>query len=107
MKVFCKIFFTAVLFFSLALYASPSSAQLANLAWTKNVGARKTPSSKKIYWVNDFGTANDSTQVTTRIIQKAIDACAKNGGGVVAFTPGVYIMGSIFLKSNVHLRIDK
>jgi polygalacturonase len=41
------------------------------------------------------------------MIQAAIDDCAKNGGGIVVFDPGVYVSGSIFLKSNVHLRIDK
>lgn len=77
------------------------------LSWVKNVGARKTPTSKKTYWVNDFGAANDSTKVITTIIQQAIDKCARDGGGIVAFKPGVYLTGSIFLKSNVHLKIDK
>ncbi|MCH5718344.1 glycosyl hydrolase family 28 protein [Niabella hibiscisoli] len=40
-------------------------------------------------------------------MQKTIDACAKAGGGIVAFKPGIYVTGSIFLKSNVHLRIDQ
>jgi polygalacturonase len=81
--------------------------QQPDLSWTKNVGARKTPSSKKIYWVNDFGAANDSNRVITKIIQQAIDKCANSGGGIVAFKPGVYLTGSVFLKSGVHLRIDK
>jgi polygalacturonase len=78
-----------------------------NLSWTKSVGARKTPSSKKVYWVNDFGSTNDSSKVITKIIQKAIDKCSNDGGGIVAFKPGTYLTGSIFLKSNVHFRIDK
>jgi polygalacturonase len=78
-----------------------------NLSWAKNVGARKAPSSKKIYWVNDFGTTSDTSKVITKIIQQAIDGCAKDGGGTVAFKPGTYLMGSIFLKSGVHLRLDK
>ncbi|MDB5205531.1 MAG: glycoside hydrolase family 28 protein [Flavisolibacter sp.] len=78
-----------------------------HLSWAKNVGARKTPSSKKVYWVNDFGATTDSTKIITKTIQQAIDKCAKDGGGVVAFKPGVYLMGSVFLKSGVHLKIDK
>ena len=78
-----------------------------DLSWTKNVGARKMPTTKKIYWVNDFGTTTDSTKVITKFIQQAIDKCAKDGGGTVCFKPGVYLTGSIFLKSNVHLKIDK
>ena len=78
-----------------------------DLPWTKKVGARKIPSSKKLYWVNAFGSINDSNQVITSIIQQAIDACAKQGGGIVAFKPGVYTSGAIFIKSGVHFRIDK
>jgi polygalacturonase len=81
-------------------------AQVNNMEWTKKVGARKMPSGKKIYWVNDFGKT-DSSAVSSKTIQSAIDACAKKGGGIVAFKPGVYLTGSIYLKSNVHLRIDK
>ncbi|HEY0040753.1 MAG TPA: glycoside hydrolase family 28 protein [Flavisolibacter sp.] len=78
-----------------------------DLPWVKNVGARKTPTSKKIYWVNDFGKIADSNAVISTIIQKAIDECSKKGGGVVAFKPGVYTTGAIFLKKGVHLKIDK
>jgi polygalacturonase len=75
--------------------------------WVSKVGARKTPSSKNQYWVNDYGAVNDGSKVTTAAIQKAIDDCAAKGGGIVSFKPGTYLMGSIFLKSNVHLVIDK
>ena len=57
--------------------------------------------------MNDFGATTDTIKVVTSLIQKAIDACAKGGGGVVSFKPGVYLSGSIFLKSNVQLKIDK
>lgn len=78
-----------------------------DLSWASKVGARKNPSSKKTYFVNNYGAANDGKTVTTTAIQKAIDDCAKKGGGVVAFRPGAYLMGSIFLKNGVHLKIDK
>jgi polygalacturonase len=93
------------LFFAL-LGLQFAQAQTA-LPWTKAVGARKTPSSKKLYWVNDFGATADTNKVVTTIIQQAIDKCAKGGGGIVAFKPGTYLMGSIFLKTGVHLKIDK
>jgi polygalacturonase len=82
-------------------------AQETSLAWTKNVGARKTPSAKKTYWVNDFGATADTSKVLTKVIQSAIDQCAKKGGGIVAFKPGIYLTGSLFLKTGVHLKIDK
>ncbi len=82
-------------------------AQLPNLPWAKQVGAKKFPVSKKIFYVNSFGAKSDTVTLNTRAIQKTIDACAKAGGGIVAFKPGSYVTGSIFLKSNVHLRIDQ
>ena len=76
-------------------------------AWTKKVGARSLPTNKTIYYVNSYGAVSDTTTINTVAIQKAIDACAAKGGGIVAFKPGTYVTGAIFLKNNVHLRIDK
>jgi polygalacturonase len=95
-----------LLLFGFVFYTAFAFAQ-TDLSWSKKVGAAKTPSSKKIFWVNDFGAVNDSTVVISKIIQKTIDECARKGGGVVAFRPGVYLTGSIYVKSNVHLKIDK
>lgn len=75
--------------------------------WTKKTGARSFPSAKTMYTVNDFGAVSDTVTVNTKAIQQAIDACAAKGGGIVVFKPGTYITGSLFLKNNVHLRIDK
>jgi polygalacturonase len=75
--------------------------------WTKKVGARSFPAGKAIYYVNSYGAVSDTVTVNTKAIQSAIDACAAKGGGIVAFKPGTYVTGAIFLKSNVHLRIDK
>jgi polygalacturonase len=97
-----KLFFFALIILSLS-----SSAQEKELPWVKKVGARKFPSSKEVFWVNDYGAAANYKTIVTKGIQKAIDACARNGGGIVAFKPGSYIMGAIFIKSGVHLRIDK
>jgi polygalacturonase len=82
-------------------------AQTPNLTWVTKVGAKTTLTSKKIYFVNDYGAKSDATTINTVSIQKAIDACAANGGGTVNFKPGTYVTGSLFLKSNVQLNIDK
>lgn len=85
-----------------------SSANAAvDMGWTKKVGARKTPKKTTVFWVNTYGATNDGKTLASPFIQRAIDECAKKGGGIVAFKPGAYLSGSIFLKSNVHLRIDK
>jgi polygalacturonase len=71
------------------------------------VGAKSFPSSNKSFIANDFGAKSDTTIVSTKAIQSAIDKCASVGGGVVKFLPGIYVTGSLFIKSNVELRIDE
>ena len=56
--------------------------------------------------VNDYGAKGDDATLNTVAIQNAIDAAAGSSGTVV-FAPGIYRTGSLFLKSGVHLRIDK
>jgi len=75
-------------------------------AWVEHVGARSQPNDRRIFSANSFGAVNNGATDSTAAIQRTIDACAKAGGGIVAFKPGSYVTGSIFLKSNVHLRID-
>jgi len=75
--------------------------------WVKKAGAKTFPSGQKIFYVNDYGAVSDTVTVNSKAIQKAIDACAAKGGGIVAFKPGTYVTGSIFIKSNVQLRIDE
>lgn len=91
-----------------ALFLSKSSqAQLPDLPWIKDVGAHAYPENKTIYRANDYGADGDAVKVCTDAIQKAIDDCAAKGGGKVTFGPGMYITGSIFIKSNVDLNIPK
>ena len=54
----------------------------------------------------DFGAKADGTTVNTQAIQKAIDAAAKAGGGVVTLPKGTIVSGALFIKSNVELRLD-
>src|SRR4030095_6532444 len=72
--------------------------------WVKNVGSRTTPKRSKVFPVNAPG---DGATNSTKAIQKAIDVCSKAGGGIVTFKRGSYVTGALFLKRNVHLRIDK
>ncbi|QUI22117.1 glycoside hydrolase family 28 protein [Vallitalea pronyensis] len=50
--------------------------------------------------------AKGNSVLRTKDIQQAIDACSHNGGGHIYFEAGVYPIGTIYLKSNVHLRLD-
>lgn len=57
--------------------------------------------------VTAFGALGDSTLNCTEAFTNAIDACQKQGGGTVVVPPGKYLLGSIHLKSNVHLYISQ
>src|SRR5215207_7545932 len=75
-------------------------------AWVKSVGARRGPRRRRVCAAGAHGAVGDGNTNSTKAIQKAIDACARAGGGVVDFKPGEYVTGALFLKSNVHLRVD-
>ena len=83
------------------------TAQPADPAWTKQVGARAFPSGANKMNVKTYGAKSDGVTLCTKAIQSAIDACAAKGGGVVIFDPGSYLTGSLFIKEGVELRIDK
>ena len=56
--------------------------------------------------VRDFGAAGDGKALNTRAIQAAIDRCHAAGGGCVLVPPGVYVTGTVRLKSHVTLRLE-
>ena len=58
------------------------------------------------YNIVDYGAKADTTVLSTRALQKAIDDCAAAGGGRVMVPAGNYKTGSIRLKSNVHLYLE-
>lgn len=75
-------------------------------SWVDQVGAKRAPSSGRIFAVKTFGAVADGRTVATQAIQRAIDAANAAGGGVVTFETGTYLTGALFVKSHVHLRID-
>lgn len=93
----------------LIVFAAGQQALVAqnDLGWTQKVGSAKWPAESKIFNAADYGARNDTNLNSTAAIQKAIDDCAAKGGGVVVFKPGMYVSGSLFIKSNVQLRIDR
>ena len=60
-----------------------------------------------IFNVKDFGAIADGTTLNSKAVQCAIDECAKQGGGVVLFENGVFVLSTVFLKSNVKIEISK
>lgn len=59
-----------------------------------------------VYNIKKYGAVNDTTVLSTKAIQQAIDDCNKNGGGVVWVPAGNYLCTAIILKDNVTLHLD-
>lgn len=74
--------------------------------WVEKTGYKGYTFPTDTFNVLDFGARNDGVILTTQHIQKALDACAESGGGVVSFPAGKYLTGSIFVKNNTHLLLS-
>jgi len=61
---------------------------------------------KEIWDVREYGAVGDGVSLDTAAIQKAMDECSEAGGGTVFFPKGVYLSGTLELRSNVTLEIS-
>ena len=61
----------------------------------------------KDYYVADFGAKPDGVTLNSARIQAAIDFASANGGGRVVFTPGNWVTGTIYVKDNVTLHLER
>ncbi|WP_234734724.1 glycoside hydrolase family 28 protein [Tellurirhabdus bombi] len=95
------LLFLSIISFWLNLVNAPDPA------WVKQVGARTIPTKKTVYLTATYGAVGDGKALNTKAIQKAIDAAAAKGGGLITFKPGRYLTGSLFLKKGVTLHLDK
>lgn len=60
-----------------------------------------------VFDVKTYGAVGDGKALDSPAIDKAIAAANAAGGGTVYFSAGIYLSGSIHLKSNVTLYIDQ
>lgn len=74
--------------------------------WGLALGADEPKARIAPFAVSAFGARGDGTAKDTEAVQKAIDACAKAGGGTVCFSPGTYLCGSLHLRNRVTLWLD-
>jgi polygalacturonase len=56
--------------------------------------------------IRTFGAIGDGQTLNTESVQKAVDACSHNNGGTVLIPTGTFIIGTVYLKSNVHLYLE-
>ena len=79
----------------------------ANLAAVVSVVVFVALPSAADFNVRDYGAKGDGVAFDTAAIQAAIDACNSAGGGTVVVPAGTYLTGTIELKNNVGLRLEK
>ncbi|MDF7799955.1 glycosyl hydrolase family 28 protein [Pontiellaceae bacterium B1224] len=59
-----------------------------------------------VYNVQNFDAVGDGIAMDTTALQAAVDACTQAGGGTVWVPAGDYVIGTLWLKSNVTLSLD-
>jgi len=59
-----------------------------------------------VFNVCDFQASGKKDESAQAAIQRAIDACAEAGGGIVYFPPGAYTTGTLHLRSHVRIYVE-
>jgi len=79
--------------------------------WKKMDSVLKTMKSpsfpNKSFNVIKYGAKPNSSSDNTQSIKKAIQECAKDGGGIVVVPKGKYLTSAIHLESNVNLHLEE
>ena len=91
------------LFFCLSM-----SLVFCAVAQTNKIPSVKLPSFQKdSFNIIKYGAKADGVTLNSKYINDAINACNKNGGGVVVIPEGFWLTGPIVLKSNVNLHLQR
>jgi polygalacturonase len=69
----------------------------------RNVKAPTFPD--RVFDITKHGAIPDGKTLATAAVARAIDACAKSGGGRVLVPAGTFLTGAVHLKSHVELHI--
>ncbi len=70
------------------------------------VSSQAYAAGEAIFNVKDYGATGNKADDARPAIQKAIDACAAAGGGIVYLPPGQYTSGTLHLRSHVRFRLE-
>lgn len=90
--------------FGMAAAAIPTVSFAGSL---QDAGAAAAAPSLGMFDVSKYGAAGDGKTLDTDAVNRAIEAAAGAGGGVVVFPAGTYLCFSIRLKSQVHLHLEQ
>lgn len=85
--------------------AALPAASLAAAAQDTALAGSSSSASAGIFDVRKYGAVGDGKTLDTTAINRAIDAAASAGGGLVLFPAGSYLCFSIHLKSSVGLHL--
>src|SRR5271157_1958180 len=66
----------------------------------------RAQASSAVFNVRDYGATGKKADIATQALQKAIDTCAKSGGGEVYLPSGDYTSGTLHLRSHVRLYLE-
>ncbi len=61
----------------------------------------------KEYNVVEYGVVPDGKTLNTVPLQALIEQCFAQGGGELLFPKGEYLLSTVFLRSNVHVRLEE
>jgi Glycosyl hydrolases family 28 len=91
---------------ALAGCSSPSQNNSATLTSAESYGAdNANMAGARIFNIRDFGAIGDGETSDTAALQAAINACSKDQGGTVLVPAGVFVTGTVEMKSNITLHI--
>src|SRR5271157_590519 len=88
---------------SMAAVAIPAVSFAASAEDGKPAAKPASP----VFDVRAYGATGDGKTLDTPAVNRAIEAAAAAGGGVVLFSAGSYLCFSIHLKSHVHLYLEE
>ena len=63
--------------------------------------------SPTIFNIKNYGARGDGKTINTIALNKAVEACADAGGGTVVIPAGIYLSGTVRMKSHVTLLLEK
>src|SRR6478735_2974570 len=81
---------------------------IGNTLFAQTLPRVTVPSFKKdTFNILRYGAKPDGITLNTAAINNAVEACNKNGGGVVLVPIGFWLTGPLILRSNVNLHLAK